>query len=189
MSVIDTTSLVLHVLAAAGIVAGGVVQVMAGTRVRQAVTGRDLVQWAGFARSAGLLIAASALVSVMTGGHLAGAVWGGAQGGFSNPFITLGMVGWLLLIPVGPMIGGARLRRLAEGADGLGDGPLPTELATEARHPAMWGAIHSLVGVSVGFIWLMSSKPDWIPGVIGLLLTFGLGWVAGAMAASRTSPA
>lgn len=189
MSVVDTTSLVLHVLAATGIVAGGVVQVMAGTRVRQAATGRDLAQWAQFTRSGGLLVAVAALVSLLTGGHLAGAVWGGDAGGFSNPFITLGMLGWLFLVPIGPMVGGARLRRLVDSAEGIGDGPLPSEVASDARHPAMWGAIHSLVGVSVGFVWLMSAKPGWLAGAIGLLLTFALGWVAGAMAASRTGQA
>lgn len=189
MSVVDTTSLVLHVLAATGIVAGAVVQVMAGTRVRQATTGRDLVQWGTFARSAGVLIAVAALLSLLTGGHLAGAVWGGDRGGFSNPFITLGMLGWLLLVPVGPMIGGARLRRLAASADGIGDGPLPADMVRQARHPAMWGAIHSLVGVSVGFVWLMVAKPDWVAGAIGLLVTFALGWVAGVMASSRAARA
>lgn len=187
MSTVDTISLVLHVLAAAGIVAGGVVQVMAGTRVRQASTGRDLVQWAQFTRSGGMVVAVAALVSLLTGGHLAGAVWGGDAGGFSNPFITLGMLGWLLLVPVGPMVGGARLRRLAASADGIGDAPLPAELVGEARHPAMWGAIHSLVGVSVGFVWVMVDKPGWLAGALVLLVTFALGWVAGAMAASRSA--
>lgn len=187
MSVVDTTSLVLHVLAATGIVAGGVVQVMAGNRVRQASTGRDLVQWAQFTRSGGLVVAGAALVSLLTGGHLAGAVWGGDAGGFSNPFITLGMVGWLFLVPIGPMVGGARLRRLLTSAAGIGDGLLPDELVTESRHPAMWGAIHSLVGVSVGFVWLMVVKPDWLVGALGLLVTFALGWLAGAMASSRTA--
>lgn len=184
MSFVDTTSLVLHVLAATGIVAGGVVQVMAGTRVRRAATGRELAQWAQFTRSGGLVVAVAALVSLLTGGHLAGAVWGGDAGGFSNPFITLGMLGLLLLIPVGPMVGGARLRRLVSSAETHADGPLPAEVTTEARHPAMWGAIHSLVGVSVGFVWLMSAKPGWVAGAIGLLVTFALGWVVGAMVAS-----
>lgn len=187
MSIVDTTSLVLHVLAATGIVAGGVVQVMAGTRVRQAVTGRDLVQWAQFTRSGGIVVVASAVVSLLTGGHLAGAGVPADFGGFEAPFITLGIVGWVFLLPVGPMIGGARLRRLAANADAIGDGSLPDELATEARHPAMWGAIHSLVGVSVGYVWLMTSKPGWVAGALVLLVTFALGWVAGAMAASRTA--
>lgn len=185
MSFVDTTSLVLHVLAAAGMVGGGIVQVMAGARVRAAATGHDLVEWASFARTGGLVIAVSAGVSLLTGGHLAGAVWGGDQGGFSNPFITLGMIGLLLLAPVGPMVGGARLRRLVEAA---GDGPLPTDLRVQARSSALWGPIHSLPGVAVGFMWLMTAKPDWGPGVAGLLVTFAAGWVAGAWVAARPGP-
>ena len=183
MTVIDTTSLFLHVLAAVGLIGGGLVQVLAGTRVRAATTGRDVVTWAGFTRSAGLLIAGSALLSLATGGHLAGAVWGGEAGGFSNPFITLGVVGLLLLAPVGPMVGGARLRRLVDGAGEAGDAPLPTELRVEASSPGIWGPVHSLVGVGIGLTALMIYKPGWIGGATLLLGTFAAGWLVGIVVA------
>lgn len=182
---IDTTSLFLHVLAAIGIVGGGLVQVLAGVRVRAATTGRDLATWAGFARSAGLVIAGAALLSFLTGGHLAGAVWGGDAGGFSNPFITLGVAGLLLLAPVGPMVGGARLRRLAAAAVAAGDGPAPADLRSEANAASLWGPIHSLVGVGVGLVALMVYKPSWLIGALVLVLTFAAGWLAGVVAAAR----
>ncbi|WP_052666350.1 hypothetical protein [Nitriliruptor alkaliphilus] len=186
---IDTTSLFLHVLAAIGMVGGGIVQVLAGVRVRGATTGRDLASWARFTRSAGVLIAFSALLSLMTGGHLAGAVWGGDAGGFSNPFITLGVVGLLLLAPVGPMIGGARLRRLAEAGDEAGDAPVTTELRSQAASPMLWGPVHSLVGVGVGLVALMVYKPSWGAGTALLVLTFAAGWLAGTvLAASAGRP-
>lgn len=183
MEPVNTASLFLHVLAAAGIVSGGVVQVLAGTRVRAATTTTELATWAGFARSAGLLIAASALLSLLTGGHLAGAVWGGDAGGFSNPFITLGILGLLLLAPVGPMMGGARLRRLVADA-GQAEGPVSSELRSAATTPALWGPVHSLLGVAVGLIGLMVYKPGWGGGIAWLLLTFAIGWGVG-VAVSR----
>lgn len=183
---IDTTSLFLHVLAAIGIVGGGLVQVLAGTRVRRATTGRDIATWAGFTRSAGLLIAGSAVVSLLTGGHLAGAVWGGDAGGFSNPFITLGIIGLLLLAPIGPMVGGARLRRLTADAEAIGDAPAPPALQSQARAAAMWGPVHSLVGVGVGLVGLMVYKPGWVVGIVMLLLTFAAGWVAGTVLAAKS---
>jgi uncharacterized membrane protein len=183
--VIDTTSLFLHVLAAIGMVGGGLVQVLAGARVRAATTTRDLAAWAGFARSAGLIIVISAVLSLLTGGHLAGAVWGGEAGGFSNPFITLGIVGLLVLAPIGPMVGGARLRRLAAAAEAAGDGPAPAELRADANAPGLWGPVHSLVGVGVGLVGLMVYKPGWLVGALMLLLTFAAGWLAGVMAAGR----
>ncbi len=185
MTVIDTTSLFLHVLAAIGLVGGGLVQVLAGTRVRSATTPGALASWAGFTRSAGALIVVSAVLSLLTGGHLAGAVWGGAAGGFSNPFITLGVVGLLVLAPIGPMVGGARLRRLAAAAGDAGDGPLSAALRADASSPVLWGAVHSLVGVGVGLTALMVYKPDWLGGSVLLLVTFALGWVAGHLVARR----
>lgn len=182
---IDTSSLFLHVLAAIGLVGGGTMQVLSGVHVRRALTGRDVALWARFTRSAGVLIVGSAVVSLMTGGHLAGAVWGGAAGGFANPFITLGLVGLVLLAPVGPMVGGAHLRRLVDAAEAVGDAPAPAPLRSEARAPALWGPVHSLVGVGVGLVALMVYKPSWLVGGLVLALTFAAGWVSGAVVAAR----
>lgn len=186
---IDTSSLFLHVLAATGIVGGGIAQVLAGTRLRAATTGHELATWARFTRTAGLVIAGAAVVSLLTGGHLAGAVWTTeTQSGFSHPFITLGAAGLLLLAPVGPMVGGARLRRLAQRSEEVGNAAAPAPLLAEARSPGLWGPIHSLLGVGVGLVALMVYKPNWIVGALLLLLTFAAGWVAGSIVAGR-SPA
>ncbi|WP_370325944.1 DUF2269 family protein [Euzebya sp.] len=185
---VDASSLFLHVLAAIGIVGGGIVQVLAGVRVRAADTGRDIAMWARFTRSAGVLIVGSAVVSLMTGGHLAGAVWGGDAGGFANPFITLGLAGLLVLAPVGPMVGGTRLRRLADEADAVGDGTAPPALRARSSAATLWGPVHSLVGVGIGLVALMVYKPSWFTGVLVLLVTFVAGWIVGAALASRASP-
>ena len=189
MSVVDTTSLVLHVLAATAIVGGGIVQVMAGARLRAATTGRDVAQWASFARAGGLVVLVAALLSLLTGGHLAGAVWGDARGGFSNPFITVGLAAWLLLLPVGPMVGGARLRRLASSAESLGHELVGDDLLAEARSPALWGPVYSLLGAATGLVWLMSAKPDWVGAIIGVFVAFAAGWGWGAAVAGRARTA
>lgn len=184
---IDTSSLFLHVLAAIGLVGGGIVQVLAGTRIRNGGSGEQIATWARFARQAGSLIAGSAVVSLLTGGHLAGAVWTTEEvSGFSFPFITLGAIGLVLLAPIGPMVGGARLRRLAARAEEAGPGDAPAALLAEARAPALWAAVHSLVGVGVGFVALMVYKPGWVAGAVLLLATFALGGAVGA-AAARSS--
>lgn len=182
---IDTTALFLHVLAAAGIVGGGLAQVLAGARVRGAADAGSLVAWAGFVRQAGRLVAASAVVSLLTGGHLAGAVWTTDEvSGFSYPFVTLGVAGLVLLAPVGPMVGGARLRRVLARA-GDGKAPLVPAVRAEARSAAIWGPVHSLVGVAVGLVALMVYKPGWAAGVVLLVASFLLGWASGAAVADR----
>lgn len=189
MQLIDTTSLFVHILAAVGMIGGGTVQVLAGVRLRAATTGRDVAVWADFARRAGFLVLGSAILSLASGGHLAGAVWGGAAGGFSNPFITLGVAGLLLLAPIGPMVGGARLRRLGEAALAVGDGPAPNDLRTDTRSPMLWGPVHSLVGVSIGLVALMVYKPGWVAGTALLVVGFAAGWLAGVLAARRRGAA
>ncbi|WP_165492020.1 DUF2269 family protein [Egibacter rhizosphaerae] len=186
---IDLTSLFLHVLAAIGLVAGGLAQVMAGSRLRTAESGSELLAWTRFTRTAGWLVAASAALSLLTGGHLAGAVWGGEAGGFANPFITLGLVGLIVLVPIGPAVGERRFRRLAEAAAELGESTASERLHRAARSPALWGPVHSLVGVGVGQVALMVYKPGWLVGALVLVLTFAAGWVAGSAVAARSAPA
>ena len=183
---IDTTSLFFHVLAAIGIVTGAVVQVLAGVRLRVAATGTALASWASFARTAGVLIAASAAISLLTGGHLAGAVWGGERGGFANPFITLGLLGLVVLAPVGPMLAGAQLRRIARSGNEIGDGAVPPDLVAASRSPLLWGPVHSLVGVGVGLVALMIYKPGWAAGAALLAVTFAAGWGLGVALASTS---
>lgn len=179
---IDTTSLFLHILAAIGILSGAVLQLIAGFRLRRAHTVRDIVMWARLSRSAGPLIVGSAVVSLATGGHLAGAVWTTeTRSGFSYPFITLGMAGLVLLAPIGPMLGGARLKRLLAAAHSLDEDEdrAHPSLVRAARARTVWGPLHSLLGVGVGLVALMVYKPGWVAGGLLLLVSFGLGWLLG----------
>lgn len=181
--------LFLHVLAAAGIFAGAAIQVSAGFRVRSATTGRELASWAGFARSAGIVIALSAVVSLLTGGHLAGVVYGDSDvNGFTVPFVLYGIAGWFLLLPIGPMIGGPRLKRLATEGEGIADAPLTPAILAEARSGSLWGAVHSLVGVAAAYVWIMEVQPGHLHTAVALLLGLVLGWAAGAVLAGRSAP-
>jgi hypothetical protein len=188
---VDQVSVFLHVLAATGMVAGGVVMVMSGARMRAAATTPGIAQWASFARAGGWLTLASAAVSLGTGGHLAGAVWTTDEtSGFAYPFITLGAVALLLLAPIGPMLGGAKLRRIIEKtrhSDTAGD---LAGLQRSSRSAALWGPVHSLVGVCIGLVWVMTSKPDdWLLTGAILVATFALGWLSGVVLSGGAPPA
>ncbi len=180
---IDTSSLFLHVLAAIGVVGGGTAQILAGRQLRNAINARDILAWARHSWSLGLLVAISAAVSLLTGGHLAGTVWSSeTSSGFSQPFITLGASALPILVPVGPMVGGRRLRRLIVAAE---EGEPPANLRTAARSPVLWGAIHSLTGVGVGLVALMVYKPGWLIGTALVLISFAGGWASGVMSLAR----
>ncbi len=182
---IDQISVFLHVLAATGMVAGGVVTMMAGARMRNAHTVDDIAQWASFARAGGIVTLSAAVVSLFTGGHLAGAVWTtDAKSGFAFPFITLGAVALLLLAPIGPMMGGAKLRRIQEHARHRDTADDLAGLQRSARSAAIWGPVHSLIGVCVGLVWVMTAKPDnWLVTAAILVATFAVGWLTGVIVA------
>lgn len=189
---VDTSSLFLHILAAVGMLSGGVVQVSAGARIRAARSAEQIASWARYARDAGFLILVSAVLTFMTGGHLAGAVWTTPdRSGFSYPFITVGAIALVLLAPIGPMVGGARLRRLEAAARAEADaasgaeagGRVSTALRDQARAPGLWGPVYSLLGIGVGFVAVMTYKPGWTATTVTLLGTFLVGWLTGALAA------
>lgn len=184
---VDQISVFLHVLAATGMVAGGVVTMMSGARMRNAHTVDDIAQWASFARAGGMVTLSAAVVSLFTGGHLAGAVWTtDAKSGFAFPFITLGAVALLLLAPIGPMVGGGKLRRIQEHARHRDTAADLAGLQRSARSAAIWGPVHSLIGVCVGLIWIMTAKPDnWLVTAAILVATFAVGWLTGVIVSSR----
>lgn len=178
---IDQVSLFLHVLAAVGLVGGGIMQVLVGSRVRTATTPTSIATWGTFAQTASTLVLVSGVVSLLTGGHLAGAVWStDERSGFSQPFITLGMVG-LVLAGVVWWLAASRLRRLVERTR--------TEdvarLDVDRRASALWGPVHGLVGIGVGLIWVMTGKPGWVATGVVLLGSLVLGWIAGLMVSTR----
>lgn len=175
---INESALFLHVIAAIGLASAGVVQIAAGVRVRRAGTGTELASWARFARVMGPVAGISAALSLFTGGHLAGVGWG-----FDHPFVTLGTAALVLLAPVGPMVGGARLKRLAAAADELGTTEISQVVANQATDTTLWGAVHSQVGLAVGFVWIMTNKPGWAATAVALVVAFAAGWATGFWAA------
>ncbi len=179
---VDQVSLFLHVLAAVGLLGGAVAQVMVGARLRGATTPMSIGTWGGFAQALGTLVLVSGVVSLLTGGHLAGAVWSSEESsGFSQPWITLGLVG---LVVAGGLwwLGSSRLRRLVERTRT----DEPARLVVDARASALWGPVHGLVGLGVGMVWIMTTKPaGWVTTGVVLAGMLVLGWIAGLLVSSR----
>lgn len=188
---IDTTSLFLHVLAAVGILGGAVCQLLAGRRLRAANTVAEIVLWARFTNTLGRLIAMSAVVSFLTGGHLAGAVWTTERtSGFERPFITLGGAALVLLVPVGPIIGGRLLRNLIITAQQHpSPGPqVPDDVRQAARSPSLWGPVHALAGVAGALVAVMVYKPGWAVSAALLVAAFTGAWATGVAVARLRPP-
>lgn len=178
---IDQVSLFLHILAAVGLVGGGLMQVLVGGRLRGATTPTSIGLWGQFALTASTIVLVSGVVSFLTGGHLAGAVWSTDElSGFRLPFITVGAAA-LVLAGVVWFLANTRLRRLVDRALG-GEG---TRLVTDARSSSLWGPVHGLVGIGVGLIWVMSSKPGWLTSVVVVVGSLVVGWVTGLLVSSR----
>lgn len=188
IELIDTTSLFLHVLSAVGIIGAGLVQALAGLRLRSATTRDRIADWGRLTSQANRILAVAAAVSLTTGGHLAGAVWTTDEiSGFSYPFITLGAVGLVVLGLFAAVIGRGRLTRLLDGAE-ADEVPI-AQLVEMARTPRLWGPVHAMIGIAVGMVALMVYKPNWAVGVVLLAVTTAGGWAIGMSLGTTTSHA
>lgn len=183
---IDQASLFLHILGAVGLVGGGVMQVLVGGRLRAATTPTSIGLWGQFALTASTIVLVSGVVSFLTGGHLAGAVWSSDEvSGFSLPFITVGVAA-LVLAGVVWFLANTRLRRLVDRA--LSGGGEAGRLEADARAATLWGPVHGLVGVGVGLIWIMSAKPErWLTAIVVVVGSLVVGWITGVLVSTRTA--
>lgn len=179
---IDQASLFLHILSAVGLVGGGVMQILVGGRLRAATTPTSIGLWGQFGLTASTIVLVSGVVSFLTGGHLAGAVWStDAVSGFTLPFITVGAAA-LVLAGVVWFLANSRLRRLVDRALS-GEG---ARLGMDARSSTLWGPVHGLVGIGVGLIWIMSAKPErWLTAIVVVLGALVIGWISGLLVSSR----
>lgn len=181
---IDQVSLFLHIVAAVGLVGGGVMQVLVGSRLRAATTPTSIGLWGQFALTASTIVLVSGVTSFLTGGHLAGAVWSSDErSGFTLPWITIGAVA-LVLAGVVWFVANTRLRRLVDRALS-GDGG---RLASDVGSSTLWGPVHGLVGLGLGLIWIMSSKPaGWLTAIVVVLGSLVVGWISGLLVSNRTT--
>lgn len=106
---------------------------------------------------------------------------------WETAWIDVATVSFLLLAPFGALVLDPRIRALAEASNVAPDGPLPTTLTAQTRHPLLLFGLNTYVGVLFGVVFLMTTKP----ALGAALLTMGLALALGALSAvpfARATP-
>ena len=102
-----------------------------------------------------LLVPAGAFVVIAAGLAMTLMVWGVQTGWIAVALGSLGIIG-----PIGTWVIDPKVRRIAALAHSLPDGSLPMPLAERTRDHVLRTALHTMIAMLLGIIFLMTAKPQ-----------------------------
>jgi hypothetical protein len=174
------TSLFLHLVGAILLFSAAVLTHFVGAKLRKATTVQEVRLWLGFARGAQPLFPIGGIILLLTGLHLAGAGWD-----FRQPWILVGLVVLLILLPMGPLVQRPRFMAIGMAAATAEPGPVPPSLSEAILNPFTWRYLSGTTGLALGQLWIMTQKPGWTGALVAPLVLGVIGWIYGGALAAK----
>jgi len=167
-------ALFVHVVGAVGIFAGMGAFVFGVAALRRAQRIEQVRLLATLITAASNLVVGSIVVLGIAGFYMAITVWG-----IQATWIVVATVSFLLLIPLGLLYIGPRVRDIAKEAANEADGPLPETLALRTRDPALAVGLAVYLSILLGIVFLMTNKPSLGVSIIVMVIAAAVGLAAG----------
>jgi hypothetical protein len=169
-------ALFLHVVGAIGTFIGVSVWLFAATALRRAQSVGQVRALTSLIQPSGVLAVVSILLLGVAGFYMAITVWGERAA-----WIIVATIGFLLLAPFGTFVIDPRLRKLRKAAATAADGPLPSTLTARARDPLVGAGLCVYLGMLLGIVFLMTTKPVSVAEAITpMLIALAVGLAIGA---------
>ncbi len=140
-------------------------------KLRAAVTLNDAVPWASVARKTSRMFPIAIVGLFGSGAYLTADVWT-----WGTDWIVVGIAALVVLAVQGPLLGERSEKKLEQALRSNGPGPLGEDARRMTRHPGLWIATFSAVGLVLGIVWSMIQKP----GLGGAVAAAVCGYVIGA---------
>jgi len=171
----DTYHVVLyiHLLALFIGIGAGAVLLVCLFQLRAAQTLADAVPWGRVAGKTARLFPVAILGLFGTGAYMTSDVWT-----WSTRWIDVSIAGLVLLALQGPLVAERTAKKLERALHDNGPGPLGKHARRMTRHPGLWVAEFSNLGVVFGIVWDMTQKP----GTASAIAAVGGGYLVGAVA-------
>ena len=172
----DTYHVVLyiHLLALFVGIGAGAVMLVCLFQLRAAQTLADAVPWGKVAGKTARAFPVAILGLFGTGAYMTSDVWT-----WSTRWIDVSIAGLVLLALQGPLDAERTAHKLKRALQDNGPGPLGKEARRMARHPGLWVADLSNLGVVLGIVWIMTQKP----GTASAIAAVVVGYLVGAVVA------
>jgi hypothetical protein len=171
-----TLALFAHVVGAIGTFIGVSVWLFAAMALWRAQSVGQVRALSGLIQPSGVLAIVSILVLGVAGFYMAITVWGERA-----TWIIVATISFLLLAPFGAFVIDPRLRALARAAAAAPDGPLPTAVAARTRDPLVGIGLYTYLGVLLGIVFLMTTKPVLVESIIAMVVATIVGLAAGLL--------
>jgi hypothetical protein len=115
-----------------------------------------------------------------TGAYMTIDVWT-----WSTGWIAVSIAGLVLIALQGPLVAERTAKKLERALHDNGPGPLGEQARRMTRHPGLWVAELSNVGVVLGIVWNMTQKPGTASAIAAIIG----GYAVGAIVALRFAKA
>lgn len=113
-----------------------------------------------------------------SGAYMTSSLWTWGTG-----WIVVAIVGLAYVSLNGPLVGGRAAHTLEQALQQNGPGPLGVDVRRVARHPGLWIAELTNIGVVLAIVWNMTEKPGTGTAAAAVVI----GWAIGALLGYRMS--
>ena len=162
----DTYHVVLyiHLLALFVGVGAATVLLVCLFQLRNAQTLADAVPWGRVAGTTARAFPVAILGLFGTGAYMTTDVWT-----WSTRWIDVSIAGLVLLALQGPLVAERTAKKLERALHDNGPGPLGKHARRMTRHPGLWVAELSNIGVVLAVVWDMTQKPGTASAIAAVL--------------------
>jgi hypothetical protein len=153
---LDTYHVVLYIHLLALFVGLGAASILLACllQLRNSQTLADAVPWGRVAGKTARAFPVAILGLFGTGAYMTSDVWT-----WSTRWIDVSIAGLVVLTLQGPLVAERTAKKLEQALHANGPGPLGKHARRMARHPGLWVAELSNIGVVLGVVWDMTQKP------------------------------
>lgn len=171
-----TVALFVHVVGAIGTFIGVSVWLFAAVALRRVQQVGQVRALTSLIQPSGVLAVVSILLLGIAGFYMAITVWGERA-----TWIIVATICFVLLAPFGVFVIDPRLRAVAKAAAAAPDGPLSTSLAARARDPLVGIGMSVYIGVLLGIVFLMTTKPSTGVSILAMIVSTVVGLASGSL--------
>lgn len=91
------------------------------------------------------------------------------------PWIDVAIGSFLVLAPIGPLMTNPRLHRIEDAANLETSGPISNVLRAHTRDPLLALELGGSLGILIGLVFLMTTKPGLLGSLVGVSVAVGVG--------------
>jgi hypothetical protein len=165
-------ALFLHMLGMAGLFAGIGIELAVLQFARRAEDNQSVRALSALGEPAGKLIPVFALLLLFSGLYMTEDIWGWDRG-----WINISLAAFVVLLALGSLINGQRMKSIGMAAGQAGDGPVGPDLRAKLDDPVLNVTERTMLLSTLGIVYLMATKPEVGEAVMAMLVFTLIGLV------------